>query len=276
MERTVTNSIDFKADKNYEIYEHLAQYDALANTGSPFNETTDKGRRMQFMASINDTLVDLESDYKSAVAELKAKIADSDDPVEKQALKGCLDALDGAWRQITHHPPGMHREMGEFSQMWTDRISDMRNSIVDASVASRASDPFVAVDAGHVQVGAPGRVVGESMEGVATARLDRMAQIEKHRGGASGSGSVSNTSTGGGIGAMEFGGKTVDELNAMMQNDPQGLMDHLGTLSPEDKQMAMQMMSQSLQEMNQMFSMMSNIAKSHHDTAKAAINNMRV
>lgn len=84
------------------------------------------------------------------------------------------------------------------------------------------------------------------------------------------------TSGGTGIGAMEFGGKTVDEMTAMMDSDPNALMAHLDTLGAEDRQMAMQMMMKSLQDMNQMFSMMSNMMKSQHDTAKAAINNMRV
>lgn len=97
--------------------------------------------------------------------------------------------------------------------------------------------------------------------------------------GASGSSGASSASgsSGSGLGAMEFNGRSVDEMLGMMQNDPKALMDHLSSIKdPEEKQMAMQMVMQRLQEINQMFSMMSNMMKSMHDTAKAAINNMRV
>jgi hypothetical protein len=107
------------------------------------------------------------------------------------------------------------------------------------------------------------------------------AQGTSGASGPQGASSASSSASGsGGLGAMEFDGKngsmTIDEMRTAMSEDPEALMSFLDGLGDEDRQMAMQMMMQRLQQINQMFSMMSNMMKSEHDTAKAAINNMRV
>lgn len=81
---------------------------------------------------------------------------------------------------------------------------------------------------------------------------------------------------GDGIGSLEFDGMSVDQMLNGLNDDPQEVMNHIQGLDVEDKQMAMQMLQQRLQQINQMFSMLTNLAKTRHDTAKAAINNMRV
>lgn len=85
-----------------------------------------------------------------------------------------------------------------------------------------------------------------------------------------------NRSSGSFIGNQEFGGKTVDEMMQMASDNPEALAEHMDGLGTEEKQKAMQAMMKRMQEINQMFTMLSNIMKSMHDTAKAAINNMRV
>ncbi len=73
-----------------------------------------------------------------------------------------------------------------------------------------------------------------------------------------------------------FKGKTPEDLANWASADPQAFYGAMRDLSPEDRQMTMMMMNQYLQDMNQMFSMMSNLSKAMHDTAKALISNMRV
>lgn len=68
----------------------------------------------------------------------------------------------------------------------------------------------------------------------------------------------------------------VDNMVKLMSTDPAAAMATLKGLDPEQRGIALQTINAKLQEMNQMFSMMSNMSKSLHDTAKAAINNMRV
>lgn len=256
----MSNSIDFNADSNYEMYEKYADADNDLGSGFISNKmmrlAMSGNRHMRFMDSIRDTLNDLESDFKNASAELNAKIADCDDPVMKYELTTSLDELKKAWAQITLHPPGMHRDLGEFSQMWNERISTMRAEIRDSGLAVQASEKM-------------------SMIGPEALQISKPPQAREHQG-VDASALVGSRTGGTGLNAMRFGDKTVGQMTAMMDRDPNALMDHLNSLESEDRQSAMQMIMKSLQDMNQMFSMMSNMMKSQHDTAKAAINNMRV
>lgn len=70
-----------------------------------------------------------------------------------------------------------------------------------------------------------------------------------------------------------FNGK---ELEALKRTDPEAFAARLQSMSPEDRNAAMMELQTHLQEINQMFSMMSNFAKVEHDTMKAIIGNMRV
>lgn len=100
-----------------------------------------------------------------------------------------------------------------------------------------------------------------------------VAGPEATSGGASGASGAGST-----VGAAG-GGTTTDDFNRMldlMSRDPAALMDELSALDPESKNTMLTMLQGRLQEMNRMFSMMSNMQKSLHDTQKAMINNMRV
>lgn len=90
--------------------------------------------------------------------------------------------------------------------------------------------------------------------------------------GASGTGGV------GGAGAPDSSGGTsgASDLLNLANQDPDAFMSKMKNMSPEERQAAMFSMQQQMQTMNQMFSMMTNLAKVMHDTAKAAINNLRV
>lgn len=243
------NSIDFQGDANYNNYEKYVESDGELN---PVGDIRVMGtvsghqRQVDFMDGINDTLVDLQSDYESAVSELNAKIADCDDPVTKQRLKGSLDQLNDAWTMISQRPPGMHREMGEFREMWNSRIENMRNSIVDASVELRPDDEA-------------------EVSGTAATPISEPPSTE-------GMGAESGDSDS----SMDLTDIDVDNMVNLMTTDPQAAMAELKKLPAEDRSIAMQMITQNLQNMNQMFSMMSNVTKTLHDTSKAIINNMRV
>ena len=258
----MSDSIDFKADPNYERYESYA--DSETNMGFAFfsDETVraqmSKDRHIKFMDSINETLCDLEGDFKSASAELKAKIDECDDPVMKQQLAGALDELKNTWKQITHHPPGMHRELGEFGEMWNERISNMRNGIVDASLVVRASEEMSMIGAEALQISKPPQAVEHHGR-------DTASRIGLSASGATDAGEYA-----------DLGDLDVERMMNLMTSDPQAAMAELKNLTAEDRAIAMQMISQQLQNMNQMFSMMSNVAKTLHDTSKSIINNMRV
>lgn len=71
-------------------------------------------------------------------------------------------------------------------------------------------------------------------------------------------------------------GSQRDKLMDLMRTDPDKFMAEMEKLGPEKSGSMMMLINQKLQESNQMFSMMSNMSKAEHDTAKAIISNMRV
>lgn len=87
--------------------------------------------------------------------------------------------------------------------------------------------------------------------------------------GAQGSGQTENKPSD----PIIFNGK---ELEALKRTDPEAFAARLQSMSPQDRNAAMMELQTHLQEINQMFSMMSNFAKVEHDTMKAIIGNMRV
>ena len=76
--------------------------------------------------------------------------------------------------------------------------------------------------------------------------------------------------------ALDLVGQGGTAVMDAYNDNPQEFMNSLKDLDPTDRQMMMQQLQEQMQMMNQMFSMMTNMMKMMHDTAKAAINNMRV
>ncbi len=68
----------------------------------------------------------------------------------------------------------------------------------------------------------------------------------------------------------------VTDLMNLMSTDPQAAMEELKSVKPEERAALLQEANTQLQQTNELFSMMSNMMKSQHDTLKAVINNMRV
>jgi len=68
----------------------------------------------------------------------------------------------------------------------------------------------------------------------------------------------------------------VDKLIKMSHQDSDKFLKTMMDMDPERRLQVTNLMNQKLQDTNQMFSMMSNLSKSQHDTVKAMINNMRV
>lgn len=84
------------------------------------------------------------------------------------------------------------------------------------------------------------------------------------------------TSDAGGGEGIEGLDRSADEMVELMSNDPDAFMEEMSDLAPEDRMLAMNTIQQQLQEMNQMFQMMSQFSQAIHDTQKAVIQNMRV
>jgi len=102
----------------------------------------------------------------------------------------------------------------------------------------------------------------------ANVHIDKLASGGKAEGAAA----VENSADSEDAGA-DF---DIEKLVDLASSDPEAFMAEMKGLSKDERMFAMQAMNLYIQEINQMNSMMSNIAKTQHDTSKAIINNMRV
>ncbi len=66
------------------------------------------------------------------------------------------------------------------------------------------------------------------------------------------------------------------QMLELFQNDPEAFYEALKDLPAEDRMMMMNLVQTQMQQINQMFSMMSQLSQAVHDTHKAIINNLRV
>lgn len=227
----------------------------------------------------------MDSQYKDAKAVLeelkglKEEIKNNpnmSDAEKKSALASVDRGINAAKEALDFATKGAKYDTTSGSVDGDADMAAARSAIMQAQMsANEARDDirFVqpAASCSTTQVPEPGCTGHAS--GASSASNTSGASAASGTSGASGSSSASGST---GLGAMEFGGKSVDQMMEMMNSDPQALMSHLSGMDAEDKNMAMQMIQQRLQEINRMFSMMSNMQKAAHDTAKAAINNMRV
>ena len=128
-------------------------------------------------------------------------------------------------------------------------------------------------DAGHVETGSstlaekdsrPRANFGEVMSKIADGALDTVSAV----GSAVPGGSVVSAAAKG-LKAMKNGGETLDtreQLDRMWEMQRENQAFNLEYLE----------MQTSIQAENRRFTTVSNLMKAHHDTAKAAINNMKV
>ncbi|MFU8804809.1 MAG: hypothetical protein ACNA8W_13425 [Bradymonadaceae bacterium] len=91
--------------------------------------------------------------------------------------------------------------------------------------------------------------------------------------GASGAGEAGGADK---TGDHKFIGMTPDQLVNTMEKDQSAFYAELKNMGVEDRQLVMQQVQNHLQQINQMFSMLSQMSQAMHDTAKAVISNLRV
>ena len=118
-------------------------------------------------------------------------------------------------------------------------------------------------------------VAGPSSEGAVTDTSAASTEV------AAADGADDQVETTDGVGGSE-GNEVADstdpqEMMELFLNDPEAFYDALNEVkNPEERMMLMNMVQTRLQQINQLFSMMSQFSQSVHDTQKAVINNLRV
>jgi hypothetical protein len=225
-----------------------------------------------FYQEISPQLEQAKSDAQQTMDDLDAKIASTDDPGQKRELMAMKHDLQDNIDALDANPPSPKGDYGTFQAEWRDRLQNLDAINLEVDIALQGSG-----QEGSYPVY---QAVSPPQEYITAGTISSTAEGVDSSSGTSGTSEANSTTGSSGLGAMEFDGEngsmTVDDMRTAMSEDPEALMGFLDGLSDEDRQMAMQMMMQRLQQINQMFSMMSNMMKSEHDTAKAAINNMRV
>jgi hypothetical protein len=225
----------------------------LPHGGDYTGDVRDNGgaRHKNYYSRISPEIQQQIDDANAMRQNLKDEIANCDDPQRKRALTEALRDIESALSEILFQPPGGGNSFDRFKEVWTNLRTNLGDALLKAQEA-KAGQKMEAVSAGVEPPKTTGPVDGSSASG--------------ESGKTSGSGSS----------AEVFGGKSVEEMSEMMRQNPEALMEHLSEMPQEEKGFALQAITQRLQEIDRMFSMMSNMMKAAHDTAKAAINNMRV
>ena len=67
-----------------------------------------------------------------------------------------------------------------------------------------------------------------------------------------------------------------DEALALFRSSPEEFSEYYRALSPEDRQLATMSLQDEMQAQNQIYSLLSNLAQSEHQTGRAVIGNIRV
>lgn len=215
-------------------------------------------------------------DAKTAMTELQSqKKAIQDDPNmspadKKAALKDLASAEKALKQALDYTTLGGKYDTNAGSTLGDRDMAAVQSALGRAEAAmSRVEDQLKTAAANaSPPVSGPPNASGTSASGGASG--------SNNTSGTSGSGGTSGSSGASDGQFTDLSDFDVNGMVNMMSTDPQAAMAALKSLAPEDRNVALQMMNTKLQEMNQMFSMMSNMMKSLHDTAKAAINNMRV
>lgn len=212
----------------------------------------------------------MQSKFDEAM-ELKQQISDQRDaiessnmsPADKQAALEQLDRAEAAIADALDFTTKSSALDNNSNSLTGD--GDMSAVLQSLSSAHDALDDALQISASGSQtpdVGAPpaaNNAAGPSASG----------------GAASAAGSGGATSSSG----DDF--KSVSDMDPqkmldLMSTNPEKFMEELSSLRPEDRAAFMQTIQTQLQQINQLFSTMSNFAKSQHDTNKAVINNLRV
>lgn len=221
-----------------------------------------------YTKKLSPQLEEMEQQVNAKLDQLDQQIATADDPAELQELEQLRDQIAGEWDELMADPH-QYIDTGDkignftaFKGRWDDSLKDIQSMLNDANSAIGAGAD--GIDATHTapqgEVAGPATIESSGEAGEAGAAA----------------GAESAGSAGSADGATSFEDIDIDDMVNKMSTDPQAVMEELKSLPREDRGMVMQMINQQLQELNQMFSMMSNIQKSMHDTSKAIINNMRV
>lgn len=206
----------------------------------------------------------VEDSFLERVADLEEQIASGNDPQRQLQLEDELMKLQGAFddfradvQSLSDLGPqvAMSEQLSsEFAEELEGVISDFRQEI-SASYAEFGTCEVPA----DAEVDKPG---WSPVEGEELGELSAETVTIDHEGGAAADVAAD----------VENAKHSTDELVDMLQNDPDAFRAAAGDLDQED----MMAIQNKMQQINQLFSMMTQFSQAMHDTSKAVIQNLRV
>lgn len=225
-----------------------------------------------FYRSISPDIERLSQKGSQLIDDLRKQLDECSDPDRRAEIAAAIDDLESALRKMQFQPPGGGNSFSDFASHWETYLNRVDDAVrvaenIKLGIPQDGSDDDVAIFAPQGQA------------------VDMSGRTEAGRAKTEGksvdeSGAADSTGKSREAGDSEPTGKigdmTPDEMINKITDDPEAVSEYIQSLDPMDQQVAMASMQERMNEINQMFSMMTNIAKAQHDTAKAAINNMRV
>lgn len=189
--------------------------------------------------------------------------------------------------------PQLQQAVSEFRQVLADSYNEFGTAeIPPQTFCGTMADRFpVALDVAQMVGVNTDRVIDhidlllEKLEGGKTEEVaevsgtDSASGSESTSASESTSGSEGTSSSEGSSGSGSSEGVSdvkVGDMMALLDNDPDAFRAALSEMGTEERSEMMVLVQQQLQQINQMFTMMSQFSQAMHDTSKAVINNLRV
>lgn len=250
---------------------------------------------------------ELQNDFLARIDDLKAQIADNPKSARSLELKGEITRLENAFRAFSDAVVQHHFERGGVTHVHDDShrmplgqiqglVREMQVELgasYEAYGTASASPSTGGLDAmGPLSLQSPHVRNAELVDGASPARSRMLdAYAAKVSGGVDRTGDTKGpdatdapdtTDAPDSTDASKAAGKTaadfdVHEMVNLLSSDPNAFMEELQSIEdPQERAAMMTLVQGQLQQINQLFSMVSQFSQAMHDTSKAIISNLRV
>ena len=237
-----------------------------------------------------------EEAYLERIADLEQQFTEADDTEVRDAIRDEIERMESKFDDFLEQvddlsgSPFSDDAADDTSTYWDDQnadelrdvVDDFRQDIADSyadfgtvtgdtvSDTSESSDDFEPVTVEKTFT------VSEEFQAALEESSEAGEATEAADSGETTAAADSGDSGGGAVDSADFNGTSTQEMVDLLQNDPDAFREEMGDLDAEERQDLMLTVQQELQQMNQMFQMMSQFSQAMHDTQSAVIQNMRV
>ena len=236
-------------------------------------------------------LDDLKDAFADRIADLRAQIDGSDNPAEQMELSDEIMRLEKLIGDLGSDLQTVASDLIESGPFTMIDLQDNPELVFEAAAdgvrdliseyRAEISNSYANFGTEAIEDGRPIVGGGLMIDDNVAAKLGKGVDGVDESDGVDGADGVDGTD-----GAVDEGGADLSEANVdgasaqelvnMLSTDPDAFMEEMQNLPPEDRGATMMMVQQQLQQINQMFSMMSQFSQAIHDTQKAVIQNLRV